>query len=338
MKRVTIKDLAQQLGVSPSTISRALKDHPDIGLSMRQEVKDLAEKLNYRPNRMAVNLRQRSSRLIGLIIPEVTMFFYPSVIKGIEQILHAQGYRLLMLQTYDQLDREVESAQICFENDVAGLMLAVSHNTKDLEHLTMFEEAEIPVVLFDKILKDSQYDMVIMDDKATAADAVNRLVAKGCKHIVGMLGNPNLSISKLRAEGVREALQAAGLFHGEGQIVFAGSSEEASRLAAALLASTPRPDGFFAMSDEIIAGVLPTIARAGLNIPTDCSIIGISDGFLPYYMTPQVSFLHHNGFEVGQLTAGHLCNLIKNGQTRQNESAAQQIIVSTNWTELGSTF
>ncbi len=112
MKRTTIKDIARQLGVNPSTVSRALKDHPDIGLTLRNEIKQLADQLHYRPNHMAVYLRQRSSRLVGLIVPEVTMFFYPSVIRGIQNVLHEHGYNLIMLPSNESLEREMENIQM----------------------------------------------------------------------------------------------------------------------------------------------------------------------------------------------------------------------------------
>ncbi len=314
MKRTTIKDIAQRLGINPSTVSRALKDHPDIGLTLRTEIKKLADQLHYRPNHMAVYLRQRSSRLIGLIIPEVTMFFYPSVIKGIQNVLHDAGYNLIMLPSNESLEREIENIQICSENDVAGIMLAFSRYRQTSEHLKALQDIGAPVVMFDKIIDDLPYDAVVLEDFQSAYVAVKHLITTGCSRIAGIFGNPDLRITQLRLEGFRQAIIDSGLEYNESYVCFSDSSYQAEQDARALMEKPIPPDGIFAMTDEIIIGSLPAFVRSGKKIPEECSIICISDGFLPYCLFPKVTFLHHDGYEVGRLAAERMLHLIEVGK------------------------
>lgn len=315
MKRTTIKDIAQQLGINPSTVSRALKDHPDIGAALRAEIKKLAVQMHYRPNHMAVYLRQRSSKLIGLIVPEVTMFFYPSVMKGIQNVLHDAGYNLIMLPSNESLEREIENIRICSENDVAGIMLSFSRYRHTSEQLSTLDEIGAPVVMFDKIIDDLPYDAIILEDFQSAYVAVNHLVATGCKKIAGIFGNPELRITQLRLDGFKQAIRDAGMEIQEDCICFSNSSYEAEKDARMLMAQKNPPDGIFAMTDEIIIGSLPAIVRSGKKIPEECGIICISDGFLPYCLYPKVTFLHHDGYEVGSLTAQRMLKLIEEGNT-----------------------
>lgn len=315
MKRTTIKDIAQRLGVNPSTVSRALKDHPDIGLALRLEIQRVAAELHYRPNQMAVQLRQRQRKLIGLIVPELTMFFYHSVMKGINEVLDQHGYHLVMLVSNESTERELENIRICGENDLAGILFALTRYTQGGELQQVLEELDVPVVLFDKVLAGLPYHAVILADVDAACQAVEHLTNTGCKRIGGIFGNPGLLITQLRVEGFRKGLAAAGLPFEPAFLQFADSAMEAAQCAATFLEMPQPPDAIFAMSDETILGAMPVIAGAGLRIPEDCSVICISDGFLPYCLRPQVTYLHHDGSEIGKIAAGKLIDLIENNQT-----------------------
>ena len=337
MKRTTIKDIAQQLGINPSTVSRALKDHPDIGLALRTEIKKLAHQLHYRPNHMAVYLRQRSSRLIGLIIPEVTMFFYPSVIKGIQNVLHDAGYNLIMLPSNESLERDIENIQICSENDVAGIMLAFSRYRHTTEHLSALEDIGAPVVMFDKIIEGLPYDAVVLEDFQSAYTAVKHLIDTGCTRIAGIFGNPDLRITQLRLDGFRQAITDAGLEYNEDYVCFSDSSYQAEKDARTLMEKPIPPDGIFAMTDEIIIGSLPAIVRSGKKVPEECAIICISDGFLPYCLYPKVTFLHHDGYQVGRLAAEKMLQLIEIGQNSSEDKKSEVLMLKPPLIELDTT-
>ena len=310
--RTTIKDIARVLGINVSTVSRALKDHQDVSISTRNEVKRVANELHYHPNLMAINLRNRRSRLIGLIIPEITMFFFPSVIRGIEDVLHRHGYNLLMLQSSEQLQREIENVHLCTENGVEGLLLSVSRQTLTTDHLNELQTLGVPIVLFDKVIEKTEFPQIIIDDEAAAASAVLHLQARGATQLIGIFGNPNLSITQKRIAGFRRALLQQGLAWRDDAVLFAENTTDAFRLTTESLQAATPPNGIFTMSDEILAGVLPALRQKQIEIPSACKVISMSDGSLPNYLDPLVTYIHHSGYEVGAMAATRLCESIAN--------------------------
>lgn len=334
MKRTTIKDIARQLGVNPSTVSRALKDHPDIGFALRQEIKKLADAMHYRPNPMAVQLRQRQSKVIGLIVPEMTMFFYPSVIKGIHEVIEQSGYHLMMLSSNESPERELENIRICAENGLAGILVAFTRHTGHSDALDLLLDVDIPVVMFDKVLPDLPFDAIVLADSAVGKTAVNYLAQCGCKSIGGLFGNPNLLITQRRMEGFKTGLHEAGLKLDPAIIRFADDAFEAAVAATELMNSRSHPDGIFIMSDELLMGALPPIVHAGLVIPGECSVICISDGFLPQCLSPKVTYLHHDGFEIGQVAAQRLLRQIETGEKHMD---SQQVMLHAKLVRLETT-
>lgn len=337
MAKITIKDLAQQLGVNPSTVSRALKDHPDISPALREQVKRLAETLHYRPNPLAVHLRRRKSNLVGLIVPNITMFFYPYLIEGIEEVLHRHGYSLLMLPSNESLDREIENIQICFDNDVAGLMIAFTRHTKNADHLELIEEAGVPVVMCDKVLENVSFDSVVLDDFTDARMAVQYLFSTGCRRIAGVFGDINMRISQFRLNGFSEAIRQYGLPSSSDLIFFADNSEKAREAVQHAMQLPEPPDGIFAMSDEVIVGVWAGLLDMKVKIPQECALIGMSDGVLPAFLRPRVTFIQHDGNELGQAAAEQLCALIANGNHLKPFYKGRQTIIPSRLVELETT-
>jgi LacI family transcriptional regulator len=305
-KRATIKDLAQLMGVSVSTISRGLRDHPDISLDMREQIKRKAQELNYHPNHLAAGLRKRQSKIIGMIIPEITMFFFPSVIRGIEEECKAHGFQLLVLQSSDDLETEKRNVRICGDQSVDGLLMSLSNQTTDLEHLQEFKDLGIPVVLFDKSMDSSPFDEVLIDDEAVAYACVRYLIEQGCMRIAALLGSKNLSISQKRANGFHRAMEQLGNDLEEPMIIYAASYEE-GRQEAQRLSDHFDPDGVFLMSDELIAAATRTL----LHKSPQCKIIGISDGRLPDILQAPIAYVHHDGYQLGRMAAARLLERIQ---------------------------
>jgi LacI family transcriptional regulator len=310
LKRATIKDIALKAGVNISTVSRALKNHPDVGAELRSKIKRLAEEMNYHPNMMAVQLRKQKSNIIGLIIPEANMFFFPSVIKGISEVIQALGYRLLVLQSGENLERETENVRICYENSVDGLLMMLTNKTKELHHLEELKDANVPVVLLDKVLDDSGFDEVVIDDIKAAEICTEYLINSGSKNILGLFGNANLMITAKRMKGFFNVIQAQNV---TGDAKFVDDTFSAWRCVEDYF-KTNQPDAIFAMSDEIIAGVIPALKKMKISIPERCAVLGISDGYLPQILDPQVSYLHHDGYTLGKMAAQHLIKRI-NGKS-----------------------
>lgn len=332
MKRATIKDISLHLGVSTSTVSRALNNHPDISDALKEQVKQVAKSLNYHPNQMAVNLRRSRSNLIALIIPEITMFFFPSVIKGVEEVVHREGFQLLVLQSQDSLEREIQNLRVCHDHSMEGVLLSLSAESLNVNHLSDLKEVGIPVVLFDKSVNQTTFDQVLINDFEVAYQAVNYLIEKGAKNIAGLFGNRNMSISQERHKGFLQALTDNGITAAKAPTLFASSLQQCQAACSALL-QRHKPDAFFCMSDEVAAGLYPALNAANIRIPQDCKVIAISDGNLPYFMQPTLTHLHHSGLEVGKAAAQRLIDRIKDVVT-ENEVATK--ILTINIVELGS--
>jgi LacI family transcriptional regulator len=312
MKRSTIKDIATLIGVSPSTVSRALKDHPDIGVPLKQEIKRVAEELNYHPNYNAVNLRQQRTNKIGVIIPEFTLFFFPSVIRGITAVTEAEGFQLMVMQCNESAEKEIQNVRICCDNCVDGIIISLSNQTKDLTHLFDAKEFGIPTVIFDKTIDHSGFDEVLIDDEAAASICVHHLIKTGCINIGGVFGNENMSITQKRITGFQKVMQKFNL-PVDGRIKYANNSGESITKTEELIHEF-NIDGIFGMSDEVLTGIIPAVKRMNKNIPDDVSIICMSDGVIPNFFEPAVTYLHHSGFEVGKNAAIQLVAHIKNTQ------------------------
>lgn len=334
MKRSTIKDVASRLGVNPSTVSRALKDHPDIGLALREEIKRVAAEMRYTPNQMAVQLRQRQSHLIGLVIPEITMFFYPSVIRGIEEVLELRGYQLVMLPSNESPIREAQNLRFCGENQLAGVLISFTRHTSPADGRSLLTSLDLPVVVFDKSLPDLPFDSVILEDEEAACRATRHLIDSGCKRIGGIFGSPNLLITQKRLQGFRQALSLSGYPFLEAMVRFAGDAAEADRCVREMMAPEIIPDALFMMSDEIVMGAYPAILRSGIKIPENCSVICISDGFIPGCYYPGISYLHHDGAGIGREAALRLIGLI---ESDRSVAIPEQRMVNAELVELEST-
>jgi LacI family transcriptional regulator len=308
VKRTTIKDLARQFGVNPSTISRALNNHPDVGEDLKTRVQALANQLGYRPNRLAVSFRNRRSRLIGLIVPQINMFFFPSIIKGAEEVARAKGYSLIVLHSSDSLEREIENVQICFENNVDGLLVALTGETKNLEHFDLLREAEIPIVFFDKIIETANQQAVVIDDFEAAASIAHTLKTADYKRILGVFGDPNLNITQKRQSGFEHALSG---HPAEVRIIFADSSGQSMRRTQEVLASGFYPDGLFAMSDEVLLGAVAALEIHQNNVSPKCRIVCFSDGLMPNFLNVPITYVLHSGHEIGQTAMAHLFEIMR---------------------------
>ena len=228
--------------------------------------------------------------------------------------MRKEGYQLLVLQSNDSLATEMLNIRVCSDQLVDGMIVSLSAETKSIEHLKDAGDVGIPIVLFDKCADNKIFDQVIINDVAAAIQCTDYLINSGAKTIAGIFGNEELSITKLRLNGFRKALQLAGFSDDSIHIEFASGMNEAKEKTLKVI-NDFHPDAFFYMSDEVLAGLLPAIKEAGLNIPNNCKIAGISDGTLPLILDPQVTHYHHNGFDVGAAAAKRLIELIRNPST-----------------------
>ncbi len=307
MNSIDIKQLAKILSLNPSTISRALSDHPDISAKTKERVKQAAEEFNYIPNLHAKYFRQKNSGLIALILPEFNMFFTHKMIDGINSILENSGYSIIIFISNNQLNKEIEITKHCISWHVDGVFLSLSEQTENLNHLQPLKNANIPVVLLDKVIFTDQFVTVTIDDAKTALEATKYLLNQSRKKIFGVFGNPKLEISKSRMEGFKTALLAAGHHYSEQNIV---CIENLQNMEIELQKSlTHSYDGIFIMSDELLIHAYHFMMKQSF-LPDNISMIAISDGVIPHHLFPRVNHILHSGFDLGKKASEVLLSYI----------------------------
>jgi len=302
-KQVTIKDIALQLGFSVSTISRALKDHPDISVKTREAVKELAKLLGYKPNRIALNLKNSKTNTIGLIIPEVEHFFFSSIINGIEEIAYENNYYVMVFQSNESYMREVLNVQALATNRVDGVLVSFSKETHDFSHFKQLINYEIPLVFFDRVVTNLHADTVVSDDFSGAYQAVEHLIKKGCKIIALYTSPRHMLISKGRHDGYKKALEDNDIKYTADLIYSCDTFEDAVKISRSILKKRNRPDGVFAVNDMTAIGVLKVAKELGISVPDELKIAGFENSMSSRVVEPELTTVDQFGFELGKKAA-----------------------------------
>lgn len=307
MRHITINDLAKRLKLSPSTVSRALRDHPDISKKTKDRVRAIAAKTNYQPNLIAQSLQTRRSNNIGVIVPEIRNTFFSTVISGIEEVSYEAGFTIMVCQSNDTLEREIINTRALAANRVAGMLVSISQETTDFEHLRTVMRQGIPLVLFDRIAEELEVSKVIVDDFEGSYNAVSYLIKRGRKRIAHLGGTSTLYVSRKRREGYEAALRDHGLPVIKQYIVSSGYHEEDGRTGAAkLLAQPERPDAVFAINDPVALGAFVYLQDRGIIIPNEIALVGFSNNPNATLVRPQLTTVNQPAFEIGQTAASLL--------------------------------
>lgn len=315
MKRqVTIKDIAFKLGLSTSTVSRALKDHPDISSKTRTAVKELAALLGYRPNRIALNLRSNSTRTIGLIIPEIEHYFFSAIINGIEEVAYKNDYSVMVFQSNESYKREVINTNAVLINRVDGVLVSFSKETNDFSHFQKLIDNEIPVVFFDRTTEDLPADQVVADDYQGAFLAVNHLIEKGCKKIAHFAAPQHLQIGKSRLAGYHDALLKHNIHFSHELIFLADTFETARKTAHEILRKPDAPDGFFAVNDISAIAIIKAAKELGKSVPEEVKIVGFENSKSAAFSDPELTTVDQFGFELGREACLMLLKRLKEGE------------------------
>ena len=318
--QVTIKDIAKALGISASTVSRALKNHPDISRETKDLVNDLANKLRYQPNAVALSLKNSKSNTIGVIVPEIVHYFFSTVISGIEKVAYDAGYNVMICQSNENYEREIINAQALFANRAAGALISISKQTSDFAHLETLEESGMPLVFFDRTPDGFESDNVIIDDKKAAYNAVCHLIESGCQRIAHLAAPDSLVIGKYRSEGYKEALRVNNIPFNEDYMIVADSFEQAATATRRLMQLPTPPDGIFAVNDLTAIGAMKTLQKIGVAIPEKVAIMGFSAGSFSDITTPTLSSVDQHGYEMGVRAANILLERIKTPRTGPGET------------------
>lgn len=309
---VTIKDIARILGISPSTVSRALKDHPDIGKSTKEQVHKLAEELNYRPNPIALSLKSRRSNVIAVIIPNIVHYFFSSVISGIEKVASEHGYSVMLSQSDEKYSREKEVCGIFQNSIVDGILISISKETEDFAHLKLIKEEGIPMVFFDRMIEDFGSDCVVIDDYEGALKATEHLIVEGRRRIVHFAGPQNRLISRKRLLGYLDAHKKNGVVIDESLIIHCDEFDKALVKTQELIDSGVKFDAFFTVNDFTAAGVLKGLHKNGIAVPADVSVVGFGNDYIAEMVDPTLTTVSQPGFTMGEKAMQMLINRIEN--------------------------
>lgn len=304
MAPATIKDLARELKLSPSTVSRALRDHPDISPRTKKLVISLADRLDYHPDSIAQSLQTKKTKTIGVIVPEIKQPFFASVINGIEELAYAAGYTIIVCQSNETADREVLVTRSLGSHRVAGLLVSLSRSTRNLDHFKVLQRRGVPIVFFDRVSNDIQASKVVVDDYKGAFEVVRHLIKCGYKRIAHLAGPRNLSISKFRLKGYRDALQEGNLPFDESIVVYGGLDDTDGIVGfQKLLNLATLPDAIFAVNDPVATGAFVTIKEHGMKIPADIALAGFSNTYMTSLLDPPLTTVEQPSYEIGKTAA-----------------------------------
>lgn len=319
---VSLKDLAKELGVSISTVSRALKNSPEIGVEMRTRIKALAQERNYRANPFALSLLKNTVRIIGIIVPDIVTHFYSSIISGISDVARENGYSVIITSSYEQYELEKQCLDDLVNIRVEGVIACLSQETTDYGHFETLAEQNIPLVFFDRVCLTDQFSSVVTNNAESAQQATEHLLSTGSQR-VGFIGGANhLEIVKQRKHGYLEALRERKIPI-EKELVFCKHiGFDAGYEGACHLLSLPQPpDAILAMTDSLAFGAMKAIKEHHRRIPEDISLIGYTDEVHSNYVEPTLTAVTHQTYKMGEV-AGLLLIKRLNGKT-----AAEQIVV-----------
>ncbi len=308
MKETTLKEIAETLGISITTVSKALKNYPDVSEKTRKAVVALADELNYTPNSFAVNLRTKESKTIGLIIPEVVHHFFSNVINGIIAEAEKKGYLVIILQSNESLELEKKQVALLVNKRVDGIIMSLSNESNNDFHIKEILRKEIPFVQFDKISKLIPSSKVIINDQKAAMEAVKHLIDKGCKKIAHIRGPENPQNAIDRFIGYKKALEKNGIPY-DSKLVYTCKNvtfEEGVEFAKQIVEDHPDVEGIFVITDLVAVGVLAYFNEKEIQVPNQIAVIGFSNWFMSQVITPKLSTVDQPSYEMGVAAFGLL--------------------------------
>lgn len=314
MKPITIKDIARELHVSVSTVSRALQNHPDISERTKLLVRECAQKLNYKPNLMASNLRTCRNTTIGVIIPELNHHFFSSVLDGIEQAANEAGYQIVICQTGEDVHKEIQAVHTLIASRVAGMLVGVSKQTVELNHLREVINSAIPIVLYDRPCPSLKCDQVVSDDYQGAYNAVEYLIQTGCKRVICFTSSMQLEVSRRRYQGWRDAMLHHDIPISDDMVVECDTRPKAIVATPNILQADNKPDAVFCVNDDCAAGVLHAAQILGVKIPEELAICGFSDAPICRATMPMLTTVQQHGATIGKCAMMRLLDRLDNNE------------------------
>jgi len=309
--QTTIIDIAKSIGVSNSTVSRALHGHADISPETRQAVLEMAAKLDYQPNQLAYNLVKSRTNTIGMIVPEFTNSFFPNVIIGSHEVLTEAGYNLTIMQSNESYAVEVSNTKAMLANRIDGLLISLTQETNNYDHLKVFEKRDIPLVLFNRVCDQVEVPKVVVNDFEGSFSAVEHLILNGYERIAHLGGPLNLLVSRERLRGYLAAMEKYGKTIEEHMVIQGMFSQQKARIYGKyLLDLEKRPDAIFAVNDSAAIEIMLMALEKGIRIPDELGVVGFSDNPESAYIGPGLTTIRQPTGEIGSTTAQWILQLI----------------------------
>lgn len=312
---ITIKDIGKALGLSTSTVSRALRGSYEISSETKKLVLEYAEKINYRPNPVALSLKGRRNCSIGVVVSEIANNFFSQAINGIESIAYNRGYHIIISQSHESAEREVVNVNHLASRSVDGLLVSLSSETKDLSHITSLHDKGLPIVFFDRITNDINTFKVIADNQKAAYDATTHLIKRGFTKIAHITSAATLSITSERLEGYKKALAENNISFNEKYVQHCSHggmvSEEIEEALKKLMSQKQKPNAVVTASDRITTGLLSAMRKMDLKAPADLAVVGFTNTNVPEIFNPPLTTIRQPAFEMGQVATELLIKMIE---------------------------
>ena len=333
-RKLTLKLIAKELDVSISTVSKALRDSAEISEDTRQKIKAFAKLYNYKPNNIALSLKNRKTRTIGIIIPQIVHHFFTTVIRGVEQMAREHNYNVIITLSNNDFDKEVLNMELLANGSTDGFILSLSKETMqkdDFRHLTEAIDQGMPVVMFDRIVDEIPCDKVLIDDREGAKLGVNHLIRTGCKKIAIITTDDYITVGKLRTKGYIEALESAGIKIDTDLILKLDAIDDLNDKSMARIKHFLKGkdiDGVFTINEIFAVTAAKYIMEAGKSIPNDVGIVSFSDGELSKHFVPSLTTVSQHGEQMGRKAAELLINKLERPEEEVEEYTTAYIDTS----------
>ena len=329
-RKVTLKQIAKELDVSISTVSKSLRNSLEIGEDTRLKVQAFAKFYNYRPNNIALSLKNRKTKTIGIIIPEIVHYFFSTVINGIEQVANENGYSVIICLSDDSFEKEVRNMEMLANGSIDGFIMSLSKETQfkgDFHHISEVIDQGMPVVMFDRVTNEILCDKVIIDDKQAAYEAVQSLIDKGKKKIALVTTVDYVSVGKLRTDGYIKALLDNDIPFNENLIIKIEDIDTCEIIIGKLL-EDKAIDAVFAVNELFAVTIIKTATKIGLNVPKDLAVIAFTDGIISKYSTPTITTVSQSGKKMGNKAAKMLIDRLEeeHGEEEVQENYTTEVI------------
>ncbi|EAZ81036.1 LacI family DNA-binding transcriptional regulator [Algoriphagus machipongonensis] len=323
--KATIHDIAEKLNITASTVSRALNNNPRISDATKKKVLKVAKQLNYQPNHIASALRSGKSRLIGVIVPTANRNFFSSVIRGIEEIANSLNYKIIISQSYDEFEKEVQTVEALLNARVDGILASIGKTTENFDHFEKVMKRGIPLVLFDRITNDLEVSQVVIDDYLGAYQTVEHLIKNGCSRIVHFTSSQRINIYKERLRGYEDALKDHGIDLDPELVVFSNMQLEDGKSSMNSILHKNIPfDGVFSSSDYAIMGAMQVLKENNFKIPEQVKLAGFGNEPFTSFTEPGITSVDQKSIPMGKLAAETFFELLNNGGT---EAIARKTIL-----------